>query len=759
MISAGTRTPFDEAPGPQNWGKTGLLGAPIHLDCFPRCLRNEAKLVEMEQAVPYRPYLNIYIVWHPDFSEGGLTGQAVAEKLYREFCRDPDKPMSTAIGIPIYFRTSAVGGVSPLAIDFDRAQYNVVVFLVDSSMVLDVSYETYAETIGGLGSDLKRTRILAFVWPKSGVLRLGNTQQIALALDGDPTATVRMKLAAETCRLLQSRPRGTDGGIISPEPPMLFISHAKRDAEDKAEELKSLIEKTPIDTFFDKVNIAAGYDFTAEIGENIKRSAVLAWQSDEYGSRPWCNIELLTAKEYLRPIVVVLGVKTGEERSFPYLGNVRTIVATGENFTEIIIAAVREYLRKLYVEGHFQSLAEAGLIPDARFRLFRPAEPIDGALLERKSQEQGSEAERPEDTRQPEMVLYPDPPLSTTELAVLGRLFPEIKFVTPITADQRSLDGLKVALSISESDDATDFGQSRTHLLSSMIEIARHILSRGGIIAYGGDLRNRQDYGLTRQLFQLVYAYKDLNRAPLERIWNFLAHHIAAELPKQEEAMLLELAKFEKPLPDALAARFNLHKGQPVPDDTPEHRYIRARCLTAMREAMAAQTDARIVMGGRVSGHQGKYPGILEEAALVFGAKPLYLVGAFGGCTHLLIRVLRDKERPEELTAEYQRQNPRVAKWKSVDGTTREEKVCFDELSSSYRRYESDPVSGQGPIDYSRVIDRFLTLKITDLKNGLTKDENLELFETPDLDRIVSLLVKGLAEARGSRSPNTVSQR
>ena len=115
-----------------------------------------------------------------------------------------------------------------------------------------------------------------------------------------------------------------------------------------------------------------------------------------------------------------------------------------------------------------------------------------------------------------------------------------------------------------------------------------------------------------------------------------------------------------------------------------------------MREAMATQTDARIVMGGRVSGHQGKYPGILEEAALVFGAKPLYLVGAFGGCTHLLIRALRDKERPEELTAEYQRQNPRVAKWKSVDGTTREEKVCFDELSSSYRRYESDPVSRAG---------------------------------------------------------------
>ena len=117
-------------------------GAVIQLE-VPQCPRNEAKLVEMERGTLYRPFLNIYIVWHPDFSEAGLTGQAVAERLYREFCRDPDKPMSTAIGIPIYFRTSAAGGVPPLAIDFDHAEYNVVVFLVDSSMVLDASYQTF----------------------------------------------------------------------------------------------------------------------------------------------------------------------------------------------------------------------------------------------------------------------------------------------------------------------------------------------------------------------------------------------------------------------------------------------------------------------------------------------------------------------------------------------------------------------------------------------------------------------------------------
>jgi hypothetical protein len=623
---------------------------------------------------PYRPFLNIHIIWHPDFSHAGAKGEALAEKLYREFSRDPEHPMSPAIGVPISFHTSSAGGIAPAPIDLKASSHNVVVFFVDSSMVLDEAYQNFAGEVGKAVAAAENARILAFVWSQAGTLHLGNTQQIPLPADEQQIeATIRMKLAAETCRLLLRQPRdGNDGINLSPEPPRLFISHAKRDAEDQAIELKALVEMTPIDTFFDKVDIAAGYDFTDEIRNNIKRSAILAWQSDEYGSRPWCNIELITAKENRRPIIVVLGVKAGEERSFPYLGNVRTIVGTEENSAEIIIAAVREYLRKLYVEGRFQSLADARLIPQTRFTLFRPPEPIDGALLERKSEQtsgqSGTTAVAKATTS--ERVMYPDPPLSTAELDVMSHLFPELTFITPATADGKSLAGLKVALSLSESHDAPDFGHTRIHLLAAMIEIARNILGRGGIISYGGDLRKCEEYGFTRQLFQLVYAYKDLQRPPLERIWNFLAHHVAAELPKNEEAMLKTLAHFEKPLPQNLAVRFGLQKGarQPVPDDSPENRYIRARCLTAMREAMTEATDARIVMGGRVSGHQGKYPGILEEAYLFLRErKPLYLIGAFGGCTRLLIKAIRDKHRSPALTRKFQMQHPRIIKYKAAD--------------------------------------------------------------------------------------------
>jgi hypothetical protein len=709
----------------------------------------------------YKPFFNVFVVWHPDFGTDGATGRAVAEMFYREFCRDPERPMSPAVGVPIYFRTSPQADVAPPPIDFKSAHYNVVVLLVDSSMVLDEAYRRFAQNLAQAAT-APHNRLLAFQFPGAGRLPLRNIQQMTLPQDeAERTAKLRLSFASECCRLLQQRPRGGAGGAqLSSEPPQLFISHAKRDAAEQAEDLKALVEQTQVDTFFDKVDIAPGYDFTVEIRESIKRSVVLAWQSDEYASRPWCNIELLTAKGSLRPIVVVLGVKSGEERSFPYLGNVRTIVATGGNSTEIIIAAVREYLRKLYAEGRFTSLSDANLIPPARFYLFRPPEPIDGALLERETQASGADEAPTAPTREQrkEWVFYPDPPLSTAESDMLARLFPHIQFVTPATLDRSSLNGMRVALSISESDDLVHFGTSPLHLVSTMIEVARHALCHGAVIAYGGDLRERRQYGFTRQLFELVHAYDDLGRQRLERIRNFLAYHVAAALPKDEESRLIELATFVKPLQKNLAERFqlDLSSRRPIPDDTPEHRYVRARCLTVLREAMCWETDARIMMGGRVSGHQGKYPGLLEEAYLTLCAgKPLYLVGGFGGCARLLIQMIRDKQRPVELTRDYQRAHPRMARFPGGDGSDQQEIVPFEQLEQSYLQYEQDPEIGQERIDYDRCVDTFLSASIVDLKNGLTEDENLDLFATSDLDRIVYLLMKGLAEVFKSSTPPT----
>jgi len=79
-----------------------------------------------------------------------------------------------------------------------------------------------------------------------------------------------------------------------------------------------------------------------------------------------------------------------------------------------------------------------------------------------------------------------------------------------------------------------------------------------------------------------------------------------------------------------------------------------ARCLTAMREELVTQTQARIMMGGKMLDYKGKYPGLVEEALLTLAAgKPLFLLGGYGGATRVIIEALQGRQ-PEQLTQDYQ---------------------------------------------------------------------------------------------------------
>jgi hypothetical protein len=135
----------------------------------------------------------------------------------------------------------------------------------------------------------------------------------------------------------------------------------------------------------------------------------------------------------------------------------------------------------------------------------------------------------------------------------------------------------------------------------------------------------------------------------------------------------------------------------------------------------------------------------MEEAALTLGRKPLYIIGAFGGCAYSFVRALRDKDSPDAFDRQYQLAHPRTARWKSSDGSNEEERVSLKQLENSYQRFEKDPEIGQGPINYHDLLAQIHRASISNLGNGLTDEENLELFVTPDLDRIISLVVKGLA--------------
>ena len=128
--------------------------------------------------------------------------------------------------------------------------------------------------------------------------------------------------------------------------------------------------------------------------------------------------------------------------------------------------------------------------------------------------------------------------------------------------------------------------------------------------------------------------------------------------------------------------------------------------LTAMRKRMLDETDARIVLGGRVVGYQGVMPGIAEEALLSLQAQqPLFLMGGFGGCA---------KDIAQSLGFVLPMMPP-PSQW--------EGRQAFEQFDGA------------------------------NLKNGLSPAENTALVNTPHVDQAIALILRGLLRLRDSGHP------
>lgn len=254
-----------------------------------------------------------------------------------------------------------------------------------------------------------------------------------------------------------------------------------------------------------------------------------------------------------------------------------------------------------------------------------------------------------------------------------------------------------IAISISESQDLPALGLSVGHLTDAMGEIARHLLALGARLAYGGDLRL---HGFSELLFELVSRHRRDSAESDRRtnVTNFLAWPVhvllsatsleskVTELHGSAELVCLQLDGTRLPL----AERLRLAQHQPTEAEW-------STGLTTMRRTMLAESDARIVLGGRVDTYNGSMPGIAEEALMSLQSKqPLYLIGGFGGCT-------RDIAETVGLA---------------------------QPLAKAH-------VAWQGRSEFSR-------FSADDLNNGLSAKENQTLAMTSHVDQAVMLVLRGL---------------
>src|SRR5262249_30802636 len=185
------------------------------------------------------------------------------------------------------------------------------------------------------------------------------------------------------------------------------------------------------------------------------------------------------------------------------------------------------------------------------------------------------------------------------------------------------------------------------HLEDAARIVARQAIAAGATLVYGGALAMKQGEPgqLTETLFEMIGAYNKSGFGIAGPLVNYAAWPWSEEVDKSWLASRLERLKVRAcPRPADLAD----------PDSgtgpgklgrlaqSPQGRYVLARCLSEMRSELVKQTDARVVLGGKPHSFMGIMPGVVEEALLTIRSrKPLYVMGGFGGAAGLIAMAVR----------------------------------------------------------------------------------------------------------------------
>jgi len=285
--------------------------------------------------------------------------------------------------------------------------------------------------------------------------------------------------------------------------------------------------------------------------------------------------------------------------------------------------------------------------------------------------------------------------------------------------DELPLSKMKVAISISESEEIEDLGLSDYHLKDISIEIARYLIVNGAMMLYGGDLRHE---GYTSIFSELANQYKYLKSKA-----DFFVNYFP--FPLSQKITLVERAAFKanqvkmELLPAAKTlGRIDLAEGY-NPIENKADRYIIAECLSEMREKITSESNARILIGGRQKEYVGYMPGVYEEALYSIRLKqPIYLIGGFGGVTKSIISLILNK-KSDVFTNEFQFSSTFLMEFKEYSKMKSSTTLDYDALNAEIAE---------------------LSLEIIANRNGLSIEENQILFESTNIHELVFLIIKGL---------------
>lgn len=280
------------------------------------------------------------------------------------------------------------------------------------------------------------------------------------------------------------------------------------------------------------------------------------------------------------------------------------------------------------------------------------------------------------------------------------------------------LSDKRIGLSVSDSDEYKQLGFSETHQKDITIELTRYLLVNGAHLIYGGDLR---EGGYTFAFSELSFQYRQKEEHDKMHYTNYFGWPIYTKLQNSDEADFkknrVDIVKVEPPkdAPKGLKNEF-------VPPDTLENKVLWAKSMSIMRSEMIKKTQGRIFIGGRLSTYKGFYPGIIEEAYLTLKDKqPMFLIGAFGGATNLIIRAVNG-ESEKKIVKE-------IFEW-------------FPELNELYEHVGRKQLT----VNLQNMLLEFKKMGIDGLSklNGLNTNQNTILFNTLHFHELIYYILVGL---------------
>ena len=605
------------------------------------------------------------------------------------------------LDIPVYFQTGDDSGLTSMA--NVGSEKTLILLLIDINMFCSSIWRGYVQNLLKNNTDDKLKVVGVKLDSHAFTFLEGVSKDQMIVLQSE---SIMDNIDEFKTRLFEFIIRYLGGAKT--EKVSIFISHSKRDkgntGEVMAKEVRQfLFADTKLRSFFDVNDILDGYQFDQQIKENVRESLILVLFTDTYSSREWCRIEALTAKEHMKPMVVVSQLQEGAERLFPYIGNVPSIVFHND-WRPVINLLLRTAIDYIYESQLLESLCD-----DHSTYLPYPPEAHSLSIL-------GDDKTT---------VYYPEPPLGNEEMEVLSSIAEKMTtkktFKTPMEkqAAANKLNEAQIAISVSDSEDLPLLGIGRDMLCDLTVELSRHILKAGGKMIYGGDLRKDGYTKLFRDLSD-QYGKYEKEKKNVFYFTNYLAWPLYNQMSMVDKADYLSCrVQLEECHPSA-AIPFDLKKEFVPPVDV-SLRYMWATSLTVMRQLAEEQAKARVLVGGKVKGFLGRMAGIVEEFITAKQANhPVYLIGGFGGATKLLSDIIEKK--------------------KDVKADVLLDIACEDaKYKELYEYYKSKG----SQIDYS-ILD---IISVGDLKNnGLSDEENLRLFHSVNIMEIVSLVLKGLSK-------------